>query len=233
MRWFPCAVATASLVWAQHSPDLGPSGTATIPEGSATKRIILSIDTPPENGDRFVVSVSTGKVRFVLVTPDGQRITSEHVPKGFAWTNDPSPPPLGSADGGYSMVIDFTGPNKPGRYVLELTGENLSEAARAVARFISNRREYAAIMKGLQGFRRVGPVIIEKAGASGNLDISVDREEQSGIFDIVVTDSAAHISLTLPDGRTLDESSDGMRGVEWKKLSQVSDIDAPGSWVGI
>jgi hypothetical protein len=105
---------------------LAQSGTSTrgrqheIAPGSAATRIVHTLKTPPQRGDRFVIDISTDKLRVVLVTPDGRRIDERSVTEaGFSWSVIPFTPPLGTADGGHITVLSFVKPGGSGRYTFE------------------------------------------------------------------------------------------------------------------
>src|ERR1700722_18300293 len=148
---------------------LAQSGTSTrgrqheIAPGSAATRIVHTLKTPPQRGDRFVIDISTDKLRVVLVTPDGRRIDERSVTEaGFSWSVIPFTPPLGTADGGHITVLSFVKPGGSGRHTFELDASGTKTSSHVNVQFISEKDEYnqsyRELTRSIQGFKTVGPV---------------------------------------------------------------------------
>jgi hypothetical protein len=97
MRILVVTLALLVLSAKAQQPDQ-PDATAKtyIPRGPASRRLVLTIITPPEAGDRAGLNLSSNRIRAVLVTPDGTRISSENAGAfGFSWSETPVQPPIG------------------------------------------------------------------------------------------------------------------------------------------
>jgi hypothetical protein len=67
-------------------------------------------------------------------------------------------------------------------------------------------------MSGLPGFQKHGPIRL--APGQNALEIVLDRDEEAAIFDLVTT-TAEELSLTLPNGQTIDSSIGKQGTVSW------------------
>jgi len=224
----------ASLAYAQHERDLGPFVKAKVPAGAVSKRLALRLKTAAKARDRFVLVISTKKLVPVLITPDGNRIDKANAERaGLSWDDSDMTAPLGSTDGGVVTTIEFVRLGKAGVYTVEFTAQSIEKPAWVSVRFISEQKEYAAITKSLPGFKTSGPVVLTARAPFATLPITLDQDEEGAIFDIVVTDPGAKVSLTLPDGRTIDSKIGKTAGIEWKTFKNASEADQPESWFGI
>ena len=73
-----------------------------------------------------------------------------------------------------------------------------------------------------------GPITLSRSNPSGEIEITLDADEEASFFDIVITDPKANVSMTLPDGRRIDETVDPRGNITWTKLNRASDMDSPG-----
>src|ERR1700730_3749050 len=93
---------------AQQPDQPNPTAKTSLARGPASRRLVLTLNTPPEAGDRAGLDLSSNSIRVVLVTPDGTRISSENAQAfGFSWSETPVQPPIGSTDGGALLTIHF------------------------------------------------------------------------------------------------------------------------------
>jgi len=79
----------------------------------------------------------------------------------------------------------------------------------------------------LPGARTQGPITLGRSNPSGEIEIALDADEEASFFDIVITDPKASVSMTLPDGRRIDESVDPRGNITWTKVNRASDVDSP------
>lgn len=204
-----------------------------IPAGTRTARVTLTLNEAPRPGDRFVADISTDKIKAVLITPGGLRITEANASSaGMEWTSDPFTPALGTTDGGHALVVDFAMPGKAGSYVFEFDAGAATSRSRVNIRFISEKREYDAMMRSLPGFKMAGPVALGSKRPE-TLNFTLAQEEKVGIFDVVVTDPSAKVGFTLPGGRVIETADGQDQGLDWKTVKKAEDIDGADSSFGI
>ena len=79
----------------------------------------------------------------------------------------------------------------------------------------------------LPGAKTQGPVTLSRSNPSGEVEITLDADEEASFFDIVITDPKANVRMTLPDGRRIDENVDPRGDITWTKLNRAADIDTP------
>jgi hypothetical protein len=208
--------------------ELGQIVSIDLPGGTGPQRLTLHLANAPEAGDRIQLLLGSTRIGVARLTPGGARITSESAQSsGFAWIESNIEPPIGSNDGGRVLSFEFQRAAPAGDYVLELSPEPGSPAAKVEAQFVSDRNEYAATMPVLKGFVKAGPI---NAGAGGaTLELTVERDEEVACIDIVVSDGSAVVAIRLPDGRSVRKDGPPLPGVEWRTVKDRSDFDSPGS----
>jgi hypothetical protein len=200
------ALMLATLV-GQPPDALGPVKRTNIPAGDSTKRISLTLRDRPAIDDRFIVTLSTKQLGVVLITPQGQRVTKENSEaSGYSWSDLDFQPAIGSTDGGQSVAITFAKAGEAGSYGLEVTGRGLASSAWAQGSFASTKREYAEVMRalnGVNGLKTAGPVALTKRKPSVELALNLTAEDRAAFFDIVITNDASTVWMVLPDAMTL------------------------------
>ena len=211
-----------------------------IAAGVRSAKVVLTLDTPPEIGDAFFIDVSSDKITTALLLPDGDRVllhdgdrvdaVYSHIGlAAYAWWNTP---PLGRADGSYLITLEFNELGKAGRYEFEFAAGATKTASHVNVSFKSNRHEYDAWLRSAPGFLTVGPVMLNQTRPSATLDLVLPRQEVSGLFDVVVTDPGAKVSLALPGGRLIESAEGEEDGFEWKILQDANDLDALEPFLG-
>jgi hypothetical protein len=184
----------------------------------------------PAIDDRFIVTLSTKQLGVVLITPQGQHVTKENSEaSGYSWSDLDFQAAIGSTDGGQSVAITFAKPGAAGSYVLEVTGRGLATSAWAQGSFASTKREYAEVMRalnGVNGLKTAGPVALRKQKPSVELAFNLTAEDRAAFFDIVITNDASTVWIVLPDGRRMDETIAMDAGVEWTKVKQTTNGDS-------
>jgi hypothetical protein len=189
----------------------------------ARARLILNLNKRPEDGDRILVDISTDKIRTVLITPDGRRVDEANSGSaGLRWNASGAfTPPLGSTDGGRSIDIDFEESGRAGRYVFEFDATSTTTPSDVKGRFIPHN----PVISLLPGFRKVGPVTLNGPRRSVPLDLTLTRPEKDGVFDIVITDPTANVSITMPGGRVIVAPEGKEEGVAWTTVQKPRDLD--------
>jgi hypothetical protein len=142
---------------------------------------------------------------------------------GFYWGESDHAAPLGSTVGGRTTSIEFKRTGSAGTYAIEVTARNLASPAGAFVQFIYDKRTYRLMMQSVPGASIAGPVALDGAERSATLDVTLEQDEELSMFDILVTDSTAIVTLTLPDGRTLREGLLPDRTFEWGQTTNASD----------
>ncbi len=190
------------------------SGSAVVPAGSSTYRLVLTVAEPAVPKDSIQVTVSTAKVTTSLILPNGQKITAENAEaEGFSWSQGfDGPAPLGSDDYGQSVTITFRKRAPAGRYTFEFAFQQLREPARVKAHFTSRMSEYLALMRAAPGAQLSKPVPFSP---SATVTIDLPNEEEDLMFDVVVPDANTEVVLVLPDGRKLRRSDAKKPDVNW------------------
>lgn len=183
-----------------------------VPAGN-TEQLALQISNAPLAGDTIYFQVSSKSLSIVLIAPSGARITKETAQKsGFDWGEMGCPPPIGSTDAGAIGSIDFLQDGVAGKYVLEFSAPSGAQNAWAAAEFGTEKELYSSLMSRVPGFQKVGTSRLDPGRKA--LEINLDRDEKQAIFD-VLTDPGGQISLTLPNGETISDTSGKRDGVSW------------------
>jgi hypothetical protein len=206
-----------------------PTNPIPIPAGT-TRPIVLTIARAPAVDDAIYFTVSTKQLRIILITPDGTRVTKETAQQaGFDWGDIDATPPIGSTDAGAIGSMHFVRPGRAGRYAVEFTAPPGVQNASASAEFLSDRDKYSGAMSQAEGFHKVGPTRLTPG--RNPLVIVLDRDEEAAIFDLV-TPTGEELSLTLPNGRTIDNSVGKQGPISWITATRDK-IDPPGAMFGI
>src|SRR5581483_3273321 len=180
----------------------------------------------------FIVNVTTTKIRTSLIPPAGGSVNAKTAESaGLSWSSMPFTPALGSTDDGCAIAIEFTARGKSGRYVFEFDAREATSRSHVDVTFISGEREYESVVPKMPGFRRIGPVSLT-AKRPVTLTVNLARKEEAAVFDIVVSDPAATVAVTLPGGRVLQNRDGKEPGVEWMSTQNVADVDPPESFFG-
>jgi len=235
MRTLAIAVLLVTpVLQAQESAEPGLSRKVEIPVGSSAKRAVFNLHTRPAPGDRFVVTVDTAKLHVALIAPDGQRITQTNAEyAGLTWSEMALTAPLGSTDGGLSTAIEFVKPGKAGPYTIEFTGNPIGRSAHADVQFVSDSKEDENMLKSLSGYQTLGPITLTKKDPAATLQMTLDHDEEGAIFDIVINDPGADVSVTLPDGRSIGPTTKNTAGLEWRTFKDASEMDEADSFLNL
>jgi hypothetical protein len=231
MRFLVWTVLAVAILRAQPADAVGPSAEVKVPPGAGTQ-LSLKLDTAPVRDDRIIVQISTKVLTVVLLTPDGQQVTEATATSlGFQWEGTDLQPPIGSTDAGRAIAIMFGKARPAGVYRLQFSGNSTLQAATARAEFVSDRLEYLSMMQQIKGFKVIGPTQLVPGQAG--LDIMLDRDEKAALFDLVTKESAAKITLTLPNGQTIDQSIGKQGPISWNTAVSAREMDPPGAMMGI
>lgn len=206
-----------------------PTALVPIPAGT-TRQIILQVATPPVPDDTFYYDISTKRLSVVLVTPDGARITQATARQaGFDWGDIDVRPPIGSTDAGAAGCMHFLRTGRAGTYVVEFTAPAGVQNASAGASFGTEQDKYSVMMSRAPGYQKLGPYRLTPG--QNPIEIVLDRDEQAAIFDLV-TPAGGQLSLTLPNGQTIDRSIGEQARMSWEAAAREN-IDPPGAMAGI
>jgi hypothetical protein len=200
-----------------------PPGARRIAAGARNARLTWNLKTRPEDGDRFLIDISTDKIRTVLITPDGRRLDEANSGSaGLRWSAAGTfTPAFGSTDGGRSIDIEFEEAGRVGRYVFEFDASATTRPSDVEGRFIPHN----PVISLMPGFRTVGPVTLNVPRRSAPVDLTLTRPEKDGVFDIVITDPAANVSITLPGGHVIATPEGKEEGVAWTTVQKPRDLD--------
>lgn len=216
-------LVSAGVARGQQVPSTPPMSEAELLGGPATRRLSVPVKDAPRPGDVFVLIASTTPLEVVLIRPDGGRVTKASAGAlGFTWVDRPDP--------NFALVahITFTAAGAAGDYQLEVSVGAGAEPSLFRATFLSPSRLGQTRIDQLPGFVKAGPVDVGPGG--GALPLSVARDIERGLLDIVVSDPEAHATLRFPDGAVLGPDGAEARGVEW---TQTEDHPQPVEFFGI
>jgi len=140
-----------------------------IAPGSSNTRVPFTLSSRPETSDRFVLLVNTDKIHTVFITPDGRRFDqSNSAVAGVTWSIDETIPRMGSANGGYILVIEPPKQAPPGDYAFEFDARAVRTSSQIRLRFISKRQEYLSALSSLPGFQAPEPVHLDSSHQVAN-----------------------------------------------------------------
>ena len=190
------------------------SGTAVVPAGSSTYRLVLTVVEPPVPKDSILATVSTSQVTTILILPNGHRVTHETAEsEGLSWSQGSAgAAPLGSDDYGQSVSITFRKRAAAGRYTFEFAFQQLRAPATVTAHFTSRMGEYLALLQKALG-AQISKGVPFNPSATVTFDLPKDEEEV--MFDVVVPDANTEVIFLLPDGRKLRREDAKNADVSW------------------
>ena len=203
--------------------------TATLKTGSTAAQLVLPVGSPPGPGDRIDVETSTGLLQVSISTPDGRVVTSATAESdGLTWDEARLRSPSDSADTGKSVMLWFKAAAKPGEYIVHLASPALRQPATVSARFVRVRDEYDQMFKQLPEAQRLGPFVLDPSRRTAELAWVLTADENDTMLDVVVTDPAAKVGLTLPDGTIVTPQS---QGIAWWTGQSRDGFDASGDFL--
>jgi hypothetical protein len=176
-----------------------PDASRTFPKGLVSASLTVNLSATPEAGDNINISCSTSGLRVTLITPDGRRVTSETaLAARLGWFESPSSDP----DWGRSVIITFHRVAQSGAYAVEVAGQTTRKSTVSVFLSSPSKAHAAVIEKAFPG-----ATVSASVTAPATVSLPVKEDQKASIIDILVTDPATRIALTLPDGRTITPES--------------------------
>lgn len=223
----------ATSLGAQKLEDRQPIGSIVLRGGVRTGQVRLQVLEAPSAGDIVGVGANASRVRVVLITPHGQRVTEQNAAaSGFTWRQDlhqrtPYEP---------LAMITFAKPGVAGRYILQVTSESADDTTDDTikvtawfARIVPTMRGYRESVSSLPGAQVLNPAPM---GASAVLRFGLRRDEMISLLDVVVPDSTVQVTLVLPDGQVLRQDRT-QGGITWTVFSYHGPPVQPGPDLGV
>jgi len=156
----------------------------------------------------------TRHIRFVLVTPSGERITQETAKAhGLEWY----PYPHRRLLDGISAILRFTRAAPAGRYRIELTALKPGAPVTVIARFHSRVEDYLRMLRSIPNAQTPPAVPLRSSAVIG---LGVPKIGEPCAFEVIVPDTSVEVSLALPGGRVLHPGDNDGTKMAWESVDR-------------
>jgi hypothetical protein len=202
-----------SAVQAERLEDRDPTGSVKL-SVPGTGQVRLRIPEAPSTGDLIGVGAGPARLRVVLITPRGLRVTAENAAAaGFHWRQEDTNPQY------RDTMITFARPGVAGQYTVQVTAGPAKTTEEATvnatvwfSRLTPTMQGYRRFVRSVPGAQMPNPVPM---APSAILRFELGRDETYALFDVVVRDSAVKVTLALPGGQVLRQDQLGQSDVTW------------------